>query len=146
MGGVTRNWSRLHADVAVFELLQLLTHAGCHGGLHLRHSLAALPDHLHCHLTCTERWMIRECIRKHAIMVTVSQEKATIYMLKKKKKVDYFVRLFLAGGWKRSAHSDWMPFVRGTQWEEGRLVAGCVDKRSIRSGVKKNKNKIPPSP
>lgn len=49
-----------------------------------RHSLAALPDHLHCHLTCTERSMIRECIRKHAIMVTVSQEKATIYMLKKK--------------------------------------------------------------
>lgn len=29
--------------------------------------------------------MIRERIRKHAIMVTVSQEKATIYMLKKKK-------------------------------------------------------------
>lgn len=36
MGGVTRNWSRLLADVAVSELLQLLTHAGCHGGLRLR--------------------------------------------------------------------------------------------------------------
>lgn len=138
VGGVIETWPHL-LQMLWSELLQLLT-CRLPQGLHL-HLMSLLSRPIYDVTWCAERgWWLETAWENTQLQSPRAGEKQVsgsyvVFFF-------YWVFLYLPGNWKHSGYSDWMPFVRGLQRVGGRLVPGCVDKRSIRRGTKKKKKTV----